>query len=80
MALKQTAKITIMPPKINLIQSFWVNKVLSSYKIEALQENIHDFNFWNINDAVWCVLREEDEHVCVCVHENFIFLFNWQQM
>lgn len=66
-ALKQTAKINIMPSEINLVPSFWVNNVLSCYKTESLQENIHDSNFWNINDAVWCVLREEDECVCVCL-------------
>lgn len=80
MALKQTAKINIMPSEINLVLSFWVNNALSFYKTEALQKNIHDSYFENINGAVWCVLREEDECVCVCVHENFIFLFNWQQI
>lgn len=78
MALKQTAKINIMPSEMNLILSFWVNNVSSFYKTEALQENIHDSNFWNIKDAIWRVLMEEDK--CVCVHENFIFLFNWQQI
>lgn len=24
-----------------------------------MEKNIHDSSFWNINDEVWCLLREE---------------------
>lgn len=70
MALKQTAKINIMPSEINSILSFWVNNVSSFYKTEAPQENIHGSNFCNINDAVWvCVC------VCVCACMKTLYFY-----
>lgn len=71
MALKQTAKINIMPSEINLILSFWVNNVSSFYKTEAPQENIHGSNFCNINDVVWVCVRA---CVCACMKTLYFYL------
>lgn len=58
--------MNIMPSEINVILLFWVNKVLKFRKTETQWKNIHDYNFWNLNDEVWCVLREEGRG-CMCI-------------
>lgn len=72
-AWKQTTKMNIMPCEINVILAFWVNKVLRFHKTETQWKNIHDCNFWNINDEVWYVLREEGR-VCVCMKSLSFYL------